>query len=213
VSGTKHDEGKAALDVQQGGDHYKSMAIQPIEYVHANGIGFAEGCAIKYLSRHRSKGGAEDIRKAIHLCELLLQLEYDDRYSRPAVGGELSPAAKLGNALHEAALDEVMIKHGALDEDGDPIDDTKPPAVGGGLINGQPAVLRLNDGVTLYGIADSDLICEGDVNYRYSPNDGEDDWAIYFDGDEKHWHARCSGHEYGNPQDAYDARLETKDRF
>jgi hypothetical protein len=66
----------AALDVQVGGGHYKSFAIQPVEFIQRNKLGFCEGNAIKYLCRHKEKGGAEDIKKVIHYCELLLQLEY-----------------------------------------------------------------------------------------------------------------------------------------
>jgi hypothetical protein len=65
-----------ALDSQEGGQHYKSKAIQPIVYIHANGLGFCEGNVVKYITRHKEKNGAEDIRKVIHYCELLLELEY-----------------------------------------------------------------------------------------------------------------------------------------
>lgn len=64
-----------ALAVQVGGDHYKGCAIQPIEFIHANGIGFAEGNVIKYVSRWRAKGGVEDLRKARHYLDLLIDLE------------------------------------------------------------------------------------------------------------------------------------------
>lgn len=64
-----------ALAVQVGGDHYKSCAIQPIEFIHANGIGFAEGNVIKYVARWRAKGGIEDLRKARHYLDLLIDLE------------------------------------------------------------------------------------------------------------------------------------------
>lgn len=63
------------LAKQVSGDHYKNMAIQPIEFIHANGIPFAEGCAIKYLTRWRSKGGVADLEKAKHFIELLIELE------------------------------------------------------------------------------------------------------------------------------------------
>jgi hypothetical protein len=65
----------AALDRQEGGDHYKKLAIQPVEYIHANGIGFCEGSAIKYLTRWRAKGGIEDLRKARHFIDLLIEME------------------------------------------------------------------------------------------------------------------------------------------
>ena len=63
---------------QVGGDHYKSLAIQPVEYITRNKIGFLEGSAIKYITRHGAKNGAEDIRKAIHFCQLILELEYQE---------------------------------------------------------------------------------------------------------------------------------------
>ena len=67
---------ETALDKQEGGNHYKDNAIQPIVYIHANGLGFCEGNVVKYITRHKEKNGAEDIRKVIHYCELLLELEY-----------------------------------------------------------------------------------------------------------------------------------------
>ena len=67
---------KTALNKQEGGNHYKDNAIQPIVYIHANKLGFCEGNVVKYITRHKEKNGAEDIRKVIHYCELLLELEY-----------------------------------------------------------------------------------------------------------------------------------------
>ena len=64
-----------ALGKQVDGGHYKDLKIQPIEYIHANNIPFAEGCAIKYLTRWRSKGGVKDLEKAKHFIELLIELE------------------------------------------------------------------------------------------------------------------------------------------
>ncbi len=66
---------QSALQVQQGGDHYKKLKIQPIEYIHANGIPFAEGNVIKYVTRWRDKGGIKDLEKAKHFIELLIELE------------------------------------------------------------------------------------------------------------------------------------------
>lgn len=68
---------KVDPDVTQvGGDHYKKMAIQPTEYIISNNLTFPEGCVIKYISRHKVKGGADDVRKAIHFCQLLLKHVY-----------------------------------------------------------------------------------------------------------------------------------------
>lgn len=64
-----------ALDRQEGGHHYKDLAIQPVEYIHRNCIGFCEGSAIKYLTRWRAKGGVEDLKKARHFIDLLIEME------------------------------------------------------------------------------------------------------------------------------------------
>lgn len=64
-----------ALDLQIGGNHYKTMAIQPVEYIHRNNIGFIEGCIIKYVSRWQAKGGLNDLRKARHFLDLLIEME------------------------------------------------------------------------------------------------------------------------------------------
>jgi hypothetical protein len=67
--------GTSALDVQVAGNHYKDLAIQPVEYIHANGIGYFEGNVIKYVSRWRAKNGIKDLEKAKHYIELLIELE------------------------------------------------------------------------------------------------------------------------------------------
>ena len=66
------------LDKQVGGDHYKGMAIQPIEFAQKNNLSYCESNAIKYICRHANKNGVEDLRKAIHNIELLIQIEYGD---------------------------------------------------------------------------------------------------------------------------------------
>lgn len=65
----------SALDGQIDGHHYKYMKIQPIEFCHANNLGACETLAIKYISRWKKKNGINDIRKAIHSLELLIELE------------------------------------------------------------------------------------------------------------------------------------------
>jgi hypothetical protein len=71
----------SALDIQVGGGHYKSLKIQPVEYIHANKLPFIDGCIVKYITRHRDKNGAADIHKIIHFCQLLLELEYGEEKS------------------------------------------------------------------------------------------------------------------------------------
>ena len=68
-----------ALDIQIGGGHYKDMKIQPVEFIHTNKIGFLEGCIIKRICRWRSKNGVEDLQKAKHEIDLLIQLEGLDK--------------------------------------------------------------------------------------------------------------------------------------
>ncbi|MCH4885518.1 DUF3310 domain-containing protein [Pseudomonas sp. TMW22080] len=65
----------SALERQVSGEHYKSLKIQPIEFIHANGIPFAEGSVIKYVTRWRDKGGIADLEKAKHFLEILIELE------------------------------------------------------------------------------------------------------------------------------------------
>lgn len=62
----------SALDKQVGGNHY-SLVIQPIDFIVKNNIPFREANVIKYVTRHKLKNGAEDIRKAIHYLEMILE--------------------------------------------------------------------------------------------------------------------------------------------
>ena len=66
-----------SLDKQVGGKHYKDMKIQPAEFINENKLLFAEGNAIKYICRHSIKGKEEDVRKAIHYLEMVLERDYE----------------------------------------------------------------------------------------------------------------------------------------
>lgn len=68
-----------ASSKQVGGDHYSKMAIQPAEYILANNLGFIEGCCVKYVSRWKSKGGVEDLKKARHFLDILIEWEESSR--------------------------------------------------------------------------------------------------------------------------------------
>jgi hypothetical protein len=59
-------------DKQIGGEHYKKYKIQPVEFIMQNNIPYAEGNVIKYILRHRDKNGIEDLKKAIHYIELII---------------------------------------------------------------------------------------------------------------------------------------------
>lgn len=61
------------LDKQVGGNHYKDLKIQPVEYILENGLGFLEGNVVKYITRHKAKNGIEDVKKAKHYCEMLIE--------------------------------------------------------------------------------------------------------------------------------------------
>lgn len=65
----------SALDIQISGTHYKNRAIQPVEYINANGLGFLEGCIIKRITRWRDKDGFADLEKIKHEVDLLIELE------------------------------------------------------------------------------------------------------------------------------------------
>lgn len=66
---------ESPLKVQYGGSHYKDRAIQPIEYILANDLNFCEGCVVKYVTRWRDKGGIEDLKKAKHYIDFLIENE------------------------------------------------------------------------------------------------------------------------------------------
>ena len=65
-------------DKQHGGSHYQKFKIQPSKFVVENELLFPEGCAIKYICRHRLKGKKEDILKAIHFLEMILERDYPE---------------------------------------------------------------------------------------------------------------------------------------
>lgn len=69
---------ESSLNKQVAGTHYVKCSIQPIEYIHANKLGFIEGNVVKYITRFRDKNGEADLRKIIHYIELLIELEYGD---------------------------------------------------------------------------------------------------------------------------------------
>jgi hypothetical protein len=72
-----------AREEQVGGNHYRKHKIQPIQYIVANKIGFLAGNVVKYVTRYKDKGGAEDIRKAMHYLELILEFEYPTTVKAP----------------------------------------------------------------------------------------------------------------------------------
>lgn len=70
-------ETKPAVDTRQvGGNHYTTLDIQPWEVIERNKLGFFEGNALKYILRFRAKGGVEDLEKARHYLDKLIEMEH-----------------------------------------------------------------------------------------------------------------------------------------
>jgi hypothetical protein len=66
-------------DKQHGGSHYQNFKIQPSKFVVENELLFPEGCAIKYICRHRLKGKKQDLDKAIHFIEMIIERDYPEK--------------------------------------------------------------------------------------------------------------------------------------
>lgn len=65
----------SALDTQVGGNHYSKYAIQPLEFIVKNGLDFVTGNVIKYVVRYKDKGGLEDLKKARHYLDILIEIK------------------------------------------------------------------------------------------------------------------------------------------
>lgn len=63
---------------QVGGRHYKKYVIQPSQYINKNKLLFAEGNVVKYITRHQDKNKLEDIKKAIHYCQMIIERDYSE---------------------------------------------------------------------------------------------------------------------------------------
>ena len=61
---------------QIGGSHYKDMVMQPSEFINKNKLLFAEGNAIKYICRHANKGEVQDLEKAKHYIDMIIERDY-----------------------------------------------------------------------------------------------------------------------------------------
>jgi hypothetical protein len=65
---------KSAFDTQVGGGHYKNNKIQPLEFIISNDLNFVEGNVIKYIARYKYKNGLEDLKKARHYLDMLIEI-------------------------------------------------------------------------------------------------------------------------------------------
>lgn len=91
----------SALDTQIGGDHYKDMPIQPMEFSMANGLDACQHTIIKYVTRFRDKGGVQDLEKAKHVIDMLIEFEQD-----AGAEGEENKSKNLGEFIHQFLHEE-----------------------------------------------------------------------------------------------------------
>lgn len=75
----KKKKKETALQNQIGGEHYKNMPIQPIEFCFKNELNVCQSKVVKYITRYGHKNGIEDLKKAKHMVELLAWLEYEEK--------------------------------------------------------------------------------------------------------------------------------------
>lgn len=68
----------SANDTQHGGTHYKDSAIQPWDFIASNKLGYFEGNVVKYVARWRKKNGLEDLKKAQHYLQKLIEVEFGE---------------------------------------------------------------------------------------------------------------------------------------
>jgi hypothetical protein len=99
----------SALDTQIGGGHYKGMKIQPMEYSMANGLDACQHTAIKYISRFRDKGGIQDLEKAKHCIDMLIEFEQKraGEMAVQAVVHEISQGGPIAQAMLHPAQEET----------------------------------------------------------------------------------------------------------
>ena len=63
---------------QIGGNHYKKYKSQPSQFVTENKLLYPEGCVIKYVIRHQDKGGKQDLEKAKHMIDMIIERDYEE---------------------------------------------------------------------------------------------------------------------------------------
>lgn len=98
---TEHPLSPEILDQQVGGDHYRDMAIQPLDFIVQNRLDFVQGNIIKYVVRYKKKGGLEDIDKALHYL-LALRSEYVATHAP-----DVSPSAVASYFVRGRELEQV----------------------------------------------------------------------------------------------------------
>ena len=69
----------SAYKKQIGGSHYLKFKIQPSRFVVENKLLYPEGNVIKYILRHQNKGGKEDLEKAKHFIDMIIERDYEEK--------------------------------------------------------------------------------------------------------------------------------------
>ena len=113
-------------DKQVGGDHYSKMKIQPAEFINKNKLPFAEGNAIKYICRHINKGGEQDLEKAKHYIDMIIERDYGDdaeqskTFSGLSISGDEGlPQDKTEEELFTVNSDDIKITYGDINDSQD----------------------------------------------------------------------------------------------
>ena len=69
---------------QIGGNHYRKYKVQPSQFVTENKLLYPEGCVIKYVVRHQDKGGKQDLEKAKHMIDMIIERDYETEEQQEA---------------------------------------------------------------------------------------------------------------------------------
>lgn len=83
-----------SLETQIGGSHYEDMKIQPIEFILENNLDFLQGNILKYICRYKSKNGLQDLLKARHYLDILIEHE-----QRRTESGDSEERSGTGNTI------------------------------------------------------------------------------------------------------------------
>ena len=70
---------------QVGGDHYRKYKLQPSRFVTENKLLYPEGCVIKYVIRHQDKGGKQDLEKAKHMIDMIIERDYEEKKKKEKI--------------------------------------------------------------------------------------------------------------------------------
>ena len=103
-------------DKQVGGDHYSKMKIQPAKFINKNKLPFAEGNAIKYICRHINKGGEQDLEKAKHYIDMIIERDYGDDAEQSKVMSGLPKGYSFADNSLSISSDEGLPQDKTEDE-------------------------------------------------------------------------------------------------